>query len=239
MARLSRLTLVMGAACVPALFAAPALAGGPVQTIECQGSSNCRTATGPWVQVPAPSLIVAANQVTATWAQNCGGDWNVGVDWRPDPNDVRQDVVVLYQQTPGNLILDPGAFGVEYLAYNTNTSRALTFQPLLGCSPNPPPVRAAASRAGGRHVSRVRTATLRPSRAHTITHGCRAGERLVRSAHGIGFFTERAPSAQQLAQVSSTRRHVRGRVVVRVRTGAGIGGAPVRTQVHAVCRRAT
>jgi hypothetical protein len=77
---------------------------------------------------------------------------------------------------------------------------------------------------------------VKPSRRALYRHRCRRGERLVRSASGVGFFKDNPPSAEELADLTVMHRQRTGRWV-RVVTGASVGdNERVRIQIHAICR---
>jgi len=86
-------------------------------------------------------------------------------------------------------------------------------------------------------VRRVKTVRVRPGSA-SVSVSCLTGERLVGSSHAFGFFTRRPPSGSLVSGVTGTRAVGDGRVVVRVRGDAELGGVRAVVQVHAACARA-
>ena len=85
-------------------------------------------------------------------------------------------------------------------------------------------------------VRRVKTVRVRPGSA-TVVQGCRGSERLVGAEHAFGFFTRQAPGAALVASVDGTLSVRNGRVQVRVRGDAELGGVRAVVQVQAVCAR--
>ncbi|MGH3133176.1 MAG: hypothetical protein ACRDNY_05465, partial [Gaiellaceae bacterium] len=85
-------------------------------------------------------------------------------------------------------------------------------------------------------VRRVKTVRVRPG-GTTVSQRCAARERLVASSHAFGFYTRRPPSASLAGTVAGVRAVRGGRVVVRVRGDAELGGVRAVVQVHAVCAR--
>jgi hypothetical protein len=229
---------LLGAAAV-AFAAAPAASG----EVECAGSSACKTLEGPWVVVPPEPNVGAQNQITATWLMTCMPNDAVGSDWVSGDQENDDDVIPLTiwmtAPLPG-LRLQDGQ-GAEWGGEN-DTLHPHSFKPLLGCETDPlraaRTARPSAISAGARgHVRRVTLKKLRANRTRTFSFGCRRGQSLVGSAHGVGFFQERPPSARQMNQVTSTRVHRKGKVRVTVKTGRRMGDdKDVRIQIHALCR---
>ena len=84
---------------------------------------------------------------------------------------------------------------------------------------------------------RIVTKTVKPGRLAVYRHRCRRGERLVRSALGVGFFEDDPPTPAELADIDVTRTQRNGRIRVRVETGDSVGDdEQVRLQIHAICR---
>jgi hypothetical protein len=99
------------------------------------------------------------------------------------------------------------------------------------------PTSAAAFPPGEPITRRVRTVRVRPG-STTVVAKCVGRERLVGSAHAFGFFMRRPPAASLVSSVSGSRSTAGGRVVVRVRGDAELGGVRAVVQVQAVCSRA-
>jgi hypothetical protein len=203
-------------------------------TVECAGSSTCTTVAGPWVVVPPSPNVGALNQITATWNLGCTGDFLIGSDWIAQDDPFLLSIWV--SSTSGSRIYtdyQDFGFGAE-----NDTSRPQTFQPLVGCSPDPPSGAGRATAAGVRgRVRRVTIRPLLPNRSRSFAFGCSPGERLVGSAHGIGFVQKRPPSRRELREIGAHRSHRRGKVRVKVVTGRHVGDdEQVQLQIHALCR---
>jgi hypothetical protein len=244
------LTLSLQAAAVVACCMAAALVAAPAASakVECQGVANCTTVAGPWVAVTKPT---DPTDYGAMWTGFCPTESMVaGTDWAvPDPTHAGY-LDVYIEQASGAPIY--GINGLSFIALN-RTAKPLTFQPLIGCQP----FDSAAARASTAGRSRSKTVgctltdprcareqrvavhDLRPGRVFTFTHRCRKGERLVRGGSGVGFFEKRPPSRRELAEVEVSRRErrgARGRMTVRIRTGAHVGDDErVQAQVHTFC----
>lgn len=227
---------VLAAAALLAPLAAP---GEAAAARECDGLDVCISVPGPWVAVPAAP---ASGTRVVYYELVCPrGSIVGGVD------AVQRDraLVVQFLGAMGSPI-NPGittSRRVLFVAAYARTRRT-TFRPFAGCIP--------ASGGGGRGttafaaaaqprlrppVRRVRTVRLRPGGGLAIV-ACRPGERLVDSAHAVGFRGRRPPSTRLMGGVETAHRRVRGRVEVRARRGAAVPRrARVVVQVHAVCAR--
>lgn len=217
-----------------------AAAPAALATEECADLPSCTTLAGPWVVVPPEPNVGALNQLTATWELSCpGDDFLIGSDWSGAGDPFLLTVWIV---TTSGTRLYRDYTGVEWGAEN-DTLRPHSFQPLLGCSPTPPPVARAAGRKSStagtsRRVRRVTIKPLRPNRGHTFSFGCGPRERLVGSTHGIAFYQKRPPSVKEMRQLTATRTHRKGKVRVHVETGRRVGDdEQVRVQIHALCRR--
>jgi hypothetical protein len=83
----------------------------------------------------------------------------------------------------------------------------------------------------------VATHKLGPNKTRSFTHHCNAGERLLRSGTGVGFFKPQPASARELHDLDVKREERGGRIHVTVRTGSTVGDdEKVRLQIHALCR---
>jgi len=199
-------------------------------TAECLGAKDCTTVKGPWISVPPPDFN---NQYAGMWGMECSNDDIVGSDWvSQNPGDL----VVALEQYNGASVYNEGP-GVGFVYASNDVYGNATFQPLVGCGPQN------ASRSAPTHlkrspfIRRIKTRRLAPNRTRTFNHRCRGDEKLMRSAHGVGFFQERPPAEDELDDVTVTRREEDGRIRVTVTTGSKAGDdEPVRLQIHAVCR---
>jgi hypothetical protein len=219
-----RLTVVASVCVLGAL----ALPSSSAAEVECVGIQNCTTVTGPWVAVPPQQQL---DEFDVTWGMVCPPGFSLqGSDWTA-PN--RFNFIVFLEQLSGFTIFGQQA-GVKFIAANV-TSGPLSLRTMVGCRPTSS---ARAAQSEGGRTTRIVTRRLQAGRVHRFGHGCRRGERLLASGHGVGFFQDSPPSARELRQLSSTRRERRGRVRVRVNTGPRVGDDErVEVQIHAVCRR--
>ncbi len=213
------------------LVSCAALAVAPAASaeVECDGIPRCTTATGPWVSVPTiddPWDVVI-------WDVRCtGGASAAGSDWVAD--STRAGLEVAVQQFPSiDLYSGPD---LDFIGVN-QTRTARSFQPLVGCQSNAGSARAGAAGAPNGDTRRIVTRTVKPGRLAVYRHRCRRGERLVRSALGVGFFEDDPPTPAELADIDVTRMQRNGRIRVRVETGDSVGDdEQVRLQIHAICR---
>jgi len=224
--------LVLAATLAAALTVA-APAGG---ARECDGLMVCVPVRGPWVVVPGSG---GANRAKVEWQLTCPRQHVVGgLDARVS---IRAIDVAFYGRlgSPVNPGITTGR-AVTFVGSNVaRSARAATFRPLIGCMPSAGgssriPTAAGVFPAGEPTTRRVTGARVRPGTS-TVTARCLRGERLVGSSHAFGFRTRSAPSASLASSVSGTRSVRNGRVVVRVRGDAELGGVRAVVQVHAIC----
>ncbi len=232
--RTLRIALLLASIAVGALIAATPPAMGEV---ECAGAQNCVTQAGPWVNVPSQTQ---PDQFGAMWGANCTNGEAVGSDWNPDPDHNPFDLDVFVEQGSGILIYGQG-IGEEFLSVN-RTRKAETFQPLIGCqtfsaAAAATQARALASGQAPPVKRRISTHRIKPRRVRTFTRHCRAGEHLVDSGAGVGFFTARPPSDRELRDLHIRRKEHGNEVRVTVRTGRRVGdNERVQLQLHALCQ---
>jgi hypothetical protein len=223
---------VLAAAAVTAL-ALTATAGG---ARECNGLQVCVPVVGPWVLVP-PSQ--GTSRDSAEWHLSCPRRYVVG---GLDAELSRRPIDLAFLGLLGAPV-NPGI----------STERAVTFvgtwvgaqplpssfKPYIGCMPSAGggvriPTAVSAFPPGRPMTRRVKLVRVRPGTT-TVRQGCRAGERLVGARHAFGFFTRTPPSDSLARGVSGTRTVSGGRVVVRVRGDAELGGVRAVVQVQALC----
>jgi hypothetical protein len=224
-----------------ALLAMPLLvAADPAQAAdECEGLQVCVPIAGPWVVVPASS---GTNRQQARWQLTCPRGYVVG---GLDAELSHRAIDVVFVGRLGSPV-NPGistARSVVFVAtFVGEGARAPTFRPHIGCIPAAGsgiriPTAVTAFPPGQPTNLRARTVRVRPG-AMTVTQACTARERLVGSSHAIGFHRRTPPNASLVATVTSTRAVSGGRVVVRARGDAELGGVRAVVQVHAICARA-
>ena len=233
MRRVLQTLVVVGLAAAALTVAAPA--GG---ANECNGLQVCVTVRGPWVVVAGGN---GASRPRTEFQLSCPRAHIVaGLDAELS---IRGLDVGFYGKLGSPV--NPGiTTRREATFFGTNvsgSSRGATFRPYLGCIPSAGggpriPTSVSAFPPGDPTMRRVRTARVRPGSA-TVAMRCRSGERLVGAAHAFGFHTRNAPGASIISTVSGTRTVHNGRVVVRVRGDAELGGVRAVVQVQAVCAR--
>jgi hypothetical protein len=129
---------------------------------------------------------------------------------------------------------------VFYATYVGTPPRLSTFRPHIGCIPaagggQRTPTVARPMVPGAPTVRRVQTVNLLAGDAQHVTASCRRDERLVEATHAVGFYTEAPPSSAVVSRVV-TREAVGGdRIVVSIRTAAGLGKVRAEVQADAVC----
>jgi hypothetical protein len=226
---------VLGSALV-VLVCALAAAAPAGATKECDGLQVCISVDGPWVVVPAATGL---QRQTVEWQVTCPrGHVAGGLDAR-----ISQRAIDLHFLGRLGSPVNPGISTERAVVFVGRfvgaTPRAPTFKPFAGCMP---------SRGGGSRIQtsvsafppgtpatrRVKTVRVRPGTV-TVANGCRPGERLVGASHAFGFNTRTPPSASLVSTVSGTQSVGAGRVSVRVRGDAELGGVRALLQVHAVC----
>lgn len=227
------LVLALAAASVAGSAAAPARAGS-----ECEMLPVCIRVVGPWVQVPAGAGPTYYRLSCPGRGQTIGG-----LD-----ADRSGKVEVTFLGALGGPISPGVTTGRAAVFVGRPALGMVAFRPLLGCIPAnggggrsrtvyEPPRRLMAAAPVEPIIRRVRTVRLRDTAVQRVSHGCRAGERLLSFSHAIAFRSRRAPAAATLASVRATSRRAGRRVVVTIRTDGLPAGLRVEVQVHAVCTR--
>ena len=230
---MSRLAVVVAPLVLVAALALSASAAG---ANECDGLQVCVPVAGPWVVVPVSSSSVRPRveyQVTCPRGHVAGG-----LDARLSERGI--DVQFFGSLgSPVNPGITTSRSVVFVASWVGGAALAPTFRPFVGCMPARGggarvPTSAGIVRPGRPVVRHVRDVRVRPG-AMTVVQGCAAGERLVRAAHAVGFFTRTPPALDLARSVRATRAVRSGRVVVRVRGDAELAGVRAVVQVQAVC----
>ncbi|HUF00977.1 MAG TPA: hypothetical protein VMN35_01005 [Gaiellaceae bacterium] len=205
---------------------------------ECEGLMVCVPVAGPWVVVPTasgPSRPEVRYQLTCPRGYVVGG-----VDAELSHRAI--DVSFLGRLgSPVNPGISTSRSAVFVASFVGSSARAPTFRPHIGCIPAAGsgirvPTAVTQLPPGQPTTRRVRTVRVRPGTV-TVAQACTARERLVGASHAIGFFRRTPPSTSLVATVSGTRTVRGGRVVVRARGDAELGGVRAVVQVHALCAR--
>jgi hypothetical protein len=223
------------------LAAALTVVSSAVGARECDGLQVCVSVDGPWVVVPAAG---GPARPDVEWHLTCPRGHVIG---GIDAELSRREIDISFLGMMGSPI-NPGittSRSATFVGtYVGRVARSSTFKPYIGCMPSAGggtriPTSASSPtvfQPGRPVVRRVNTVRVRPGSA-TVSQGCRAGERLVGARHAFGFDTRTPPSASLAASVSGSRSVRAGRVVVRVRGDAELGGVRALVQVQALCAR--
>jgi len=228
--RRALLVAALGAAVV-AIGARPAAA-----TNECRGLQVCVRVAGPWVVVPAGSVLPRPR---VDYQLSCPRGFVVG-GLDAELTDRAIDIAFLGKLgSPVNPGVTTSRAALFRATYTGGSPRGPTFRPRLGCLPSsggssgPVPFSVHdAFPPGEPTIRRVRNVRLRPGSVRVVA-ACAAGERLLSGWHAVGFTTAAPPSAAQVQSIHATRTVRSGRVEVRVRAGAE--GPHAVVQVGAVC----
>jgi hypothetical protein len=76
---------------------------------------------------------------------------------------------------------------------------------------------------------------VHPGTTRLVTRTCRAGERLIRSTHAIGFYTKQPPSRTLASAVHVVGTTVHGRSRVTIHGGAALRGVRAVVQLDLLC----
>jgi hypothetical protein len=235
-----RRALVVLFACAT-IAAALTVVSSAVGARECDGLQVCVSVDGPWVVLPA---VAGTSRPSIEWHLTCPRNHVIGgVDAELSRGEIDINFLGLMGSpiNPGITTSRSATFVGTYVG---RVARRSTYKPYIGCMPSAGggsriPTSAGSTavvRPGQPVTRRVNTVRVRPGRA-TISQGCRAGERLVGARHAFGFDTKRPPSASLAGSVSGSLAVRGGRVVVRVRGDAELGGVRALVQVQALCGR--
>lgn len=234
MKRLARIVVLSATLAAALVVAAPAGSAN-----ECDGLQVCVSVVGPWVVVPTSTRTPRPEveyQLTCPRRHVVGG---LDAELSDRGIDVSFSGRLGSPVNPGITTARSVVFKGSYVG---DSARSTSFRPYIGCMPATGggprvPTSVAIVRPGTPTVWRINTVRVRPG-SSSVAVRCVAGEHLVGSSHAFGFFTRTPPSASLAAGVTGTRAVRDGRVVVRVRGDAELGGVRGVIQVQAVCARA-
>jgi len=213
------------------------------ETAECANLSPCTSLPNtPWVAIPAAKRgYDEENQIldqagTVQWRVECPvTEVPAGRDFNVQGEEGQMIVSAFLPPFNGGLTGSPFAFFFGY----SQAGEPNSFQPLVGCIPKETAksARAAvAAKSGGRTVRTV-VRRIEAGQDKTFTHRCAKGERLLDSAHGVGFYTRKPPTRRELGDLEVERTERGNRIAVHVRTGSSAGDRErVELQIHATCR---
>jgi len=233
MKQLARIVVLSATLVAALVVAAPAGSAN-----ECDGLQVCVSVVGPWVVVPTST---GTPRPEVEYQLTCPRRYVVG---GLDAELSDRGIDVSFSGRLGSPV-NPGITTARSVvfkgSYVGDSARSTSFRPYIGCMPAAGggprvPTSVAIVPPGTPTVWRVKTVRVRPGRS-SVAVRCVAGERLVGSSHAFGFFTRTPPSVSLAAGVTGTRAVRDGRVVVRVRGDAELGGVRGVVQVQAVCAR--
>ncbi len=233
MKQLARIVVLSATLVAALVVAAPAGSAN-----ECDGLQVCVSVVGPWVVVPTSTGTrrpVVEYQLTCPRRHVVGG---LDAELSDRGIDVSFSGRLGSPVNPGITTARSVVFTGSYVG---DSARSTSFRPYIGCMPAAGggprvPTSVAIVPPGTPTVRRVKTVRVQ-SGSSSVAVRCVAGERLVGSSHAFGFFTRTPPSVSLAAGVTGTRAVRDGRVVVRVRGDAELGGVRGVVQVQAVCAR--
>jgi hypothetical protein len=223
------------------LVAALAAGATPARaTDECRGLQICVRVAGPWIAVPVrPSLP----RPRVEFQLACPRRYVVG-GLDAEVSDPAVDVTFLGKLgSPVNPGITTSRAAVFVATYAGRTATAPTFRPHIGCVPSagggsgPVPYRAGAAAALPlpATIRRVTTLHVRPASTQRAVRRCAVGERLVRAASAVGFYTLRAPAPALVASVRARLEFGADRVEATVRSTGALRGVRALVQLAAIC----
>jgi hypothetical protein len=228
-----RRLLLLGAVAAAAL-AAVGTAGA---TRECNGLQVCVPVAGPWVLAPG--------RAETQWQLACPKKFIVGgldAELTTRALDLAFRAMLGSPVNPG---ISTSAAAVFLGRLASGRDPAASFRPHIGCIPSSgggPRVPAAHHPVyppGRPTVLRASALAVRPGKARRVTRTCRAGERLVRSSHAIGFYTKEPPSRTLARAVHVERKAVHRRITVTIRGGSAVRGVRAVVQLDLLCAGGT
>jgi hypothetical protein len=223
------------------VIAALAAGAGPAHaTNECRGLMVCVRVAGPWVAVPVRPSVPRPR---VEFQLSCPRRYVVG---GLDAEVSNTGVDVMFFGKLGSPV-NPGittSRAVVFVAtYTGRTATAPTFRPHIGCVPSagggagPVPYRASSLAAPvPTTVRRVTTLRVHPGSTQRAVRPCAVGERVVRGASAVGFYTSRAPASALVAAVGARLEVGADSVAATVRSADTLRGVRAIVQVAAVCR---
>ena len=228
-----RLLLLAAVAAVAALAAA-ATAGA---TRECNGLQVCVPVAGPWVLAPG--------RAETQWQLACPKKFIVG---GLDAELTTRALDLTFRATLGSPV-NPGISTSTAAVFLgrlvAGRDPAASFRPHIGCIPSSgggprvPTAHHPVYPPGQPTVLRASALAVRAGATRHVTRTCRAGERLVRSSHAIGFYTKEPPSRTLARAVHVERKAVHGRITVTIRGGSAVRGVRAIVQLDLLCAGGT
>ena len=213
--------------------AALAAAGTAGATRECNGLQVCVPVAGPWVLAPG--------RAETQWQLACPKKFIVG---GLDAELTNRALDLAFRATLGSPV-NPGVSTSTAAVFLgrlvAGRDPAASFRPHIGCIPSSgggpripsahhpvyPPARPT--------VLRASALAVRPGTTRRVTRTCRAGERLIRSTHAIGFYTKQPPSRTLARAVRVERQTVHGRSTVTIHGGAVVRSVRAVVQLDLLC----
>jgi hypothetical protein len=216
-----------------AVAAALAAAGTAGATRECNGLQVCVPVAGPWVLAPG--------RAETQWQLACPKKFIVG---GLDAELTTRALDLAFRATLGSPV-NPGVSTSTAAVFLgrlvTGRDPAASFRPHIGCIPSSgggeriPSAHHRVYPPGRPTVLRASALAVRPGATRSVTRTCRAGERLVRSTHAIGFYTKQPPSRNLATAVNVERTTVRGRTTVTIHGGKAVRRIRAVVQLDLLC----
>ncbi|HEY2209656.1 MAG TPA: hypothetical protein VGH26_10265 [Gaiellaceae bacterium] len=213
--------------------AALAVAGTAGATRECNGLQVCVPVAGPWVLAPG--------RAETQWQLACPKKFIVG---GLDAELTTRALDLAFRATLGSPV-NPGVSTSTAAVFLgrlvAGRDPAASFRPHIGCIPSSgggpriPSAHRPVYPPGRPTVLRASALAVRPGTIRRVTRTCRAGERLIRTTHAIGFYTKEAPSRTLARAVRVERQTVHGRSTVTIHGGAAVRGVRAVVQLDLLC----
>jgi hypothetical protein len=224
-----RRLLVLAAVSAAALVAA-ASAGA---TRECNGLQVCVPVAGPWVLAPG--------RAETQWQLACPKRFIVG---GLDAELTTRALDLAFRATLGSPV-NPGISTSTAAVFLgrlvAGHDPAASFRPHIGCVPTSgggpriPSAHHPVYPPGRPTVLRASALPVRAGATRQVTRTCRAGERLVRSTHAIGFYKKEPPSRTLARAVHVTQTSTHGVVKVTIRGDSALRHARTVVQLDLLC----
>jgi hypothetical protein len=230
-----RLFVIVAVVAALAAGAAPAHA-----TNECRGLMVCVRVTGPWVAVPVRPSVPRPR---VEFQLSCPRRYVVG-GLDAEISNPGVDVTFLGKLgSPVNPGITTSRAAVFVATYSGRNATAPTFRPHIGCVPSagggggpvPYSAKSVAALPAPATIRRITTLRVHPGSTQRAVRPCAVGERVVRGASAVGFYTLRAPSSSLVAAVRARLELNADRVAATVRSTGALRGVRAIVQLAAVC----
>jgi hypothetical protein len=202
-------------------------------THECNGLQVCVPVAGPWVLAPG--------RAETQWQLACPKRFIVG---GLDAELTTRALDLAFRATLGSPV-NPGISTSTAAVFLgrlvAGRDPAASFRPHIGCVPSSgggpriPSAHHPVYPPGRPTVLRASALPVRAGATRRVARTCRAGERLVRSTHAIGFYSKEPPSRTLASAVHVTRTSAHGVVKVTIRGDSAVRRARAVVQLDLLC----